>query len=116
LLGGCRCSCLLWPACLFLQFAQGSAPPAMSGAWGAPPSLPPVFFFFIQLLVYDSVCFFLFYPPLGGGQFVQGAMLIRPRVVCGSTACRLAHLVVRIFPSHLGAGIWQHRSPPGFSI
>jgi hypothetical protein len=48
---------------------------------------------------------------------VQGAMLIWPRIVCGSTAYCLAHLVVCVFPSHLGTGIWQwHRSPPGFSI
>jgi hypothetical protein len=31
-------------------------------------------------------------------------MLIWPRVVCGSTACHLAHLVVHIFPNGLGAG------------
>jgi hypothetical protein len=31
---------------------------------------------------------------LSGGQSVQGAMLIWPKVVCGSTACCLAHLVV----------------------
>jgi hypothetical protein len=37
-------------------------------------------------------CFF----PLGAGQSVQGAMLIWPRVVCGSTMCHLAHLVVCI--------------------
>jgi hypothetical protein len=58
--------------------------------------------------------FFLF--SLGGGQSDQGAMLIWPRVVCGSTACHLAHLVVCIFPSSLGAGVWLHESPPGFSI
>jgi hypothetical protein len=51
--------------------------------------------FFFQLLVYYSVCFFLF--SLGGSQSVQGAMLICPRVVCGSTTCHLfAHLVVCI--------------------
>jgi hypothetical protein len=43
-------------------------------------------------------------------------MLIWPRIVCGSTTYGLAHLVVCVFPSHLGAGIWQwHGSPPGFS-
>jgi hypothetical protein len=42
---------------------------------------------------------------LGRGQSVQGAMLIWPRVVCGSTAYRLAHIVARIFPSRLGTGI-----------
>jgi hypothetical protein len=53
---------------------------------------------------------------LGGGWSVQGSMLIWPRVVCGSTAYHLAHLVVCVFPSHLGAGIWLHGSPPGFSV
>jgi hypothetical protein len=33
-------------------------------------------------------------------------MLIWPRVVCGSTAYHLAHLVVRVFPSCLGTGDW----------
>jgi hypothetical protein len=81
------------------------------GAQGAPPSLLRVFF---VVIAYYSV-FFLFY--LGGGQSVQGAMLIWPRVVCGSTVCCLAHLVVCVFPSRLGAGVWWwHGSPPGFSV
>jgi hypothetical protein len=54
---------------------------------------------------------------LGMGQSVQGAMLIWSRVVCESTTCHLAHLMVCIFPSGPGTGIWQqHGSPPGFSI
>jgi hypothetical protein len=68
---------------------------------------------FFVVIAYYSV-FFLF--SLGGGQSVQGAMLIWPRVVCRSTTCCLAHLVVHVFPSCLGAGIWlQPGSPPGFS-
>jgi hypothetical protein len=44
-------------------------------------------------------------------------MLIWPRVVCGNTKCRLAHLVLCVFPSCLGAGFWQwHRSSPCFSV
>jgi hypothetical protein len=44
-------------------------------------------------------------------------MLIWPRVVCESTMYPLAHLVVRVFPSRLGASIWWQRgSPPGFSV
>jgi hypothetical protein len=59
--------------------------------------------------------FFLF--SLGGGRSVQGAMLIWLRVVCGSTMCHLAHLVVWVSPSSLGTGVWQQRgSPPGFSV
>jgi hypothetical protein len=34
-------------------------------------------------------------------------MLIWPRVVSGSTVCHLADLVVCIFPSGLGAGVWS---------
>jgi hypothetical protein len=49
--------------------------------------------FFIVLIAYYSVSLF----SLGGGQSVQGAMLIWPRVVCGSTAYCLAHLVVCVF-------------------
>jgi hypothetical protein len=67
---------------------------------------------FLLLLLIIQL-FFLF--SLGGGRSVQGTMLIWPRVVFGSTAYRLAHLVVRIFPIRLGAAIWQwHASPPGF--
>jgi hypothetical protein len=69
------------------------------------------------------MCFFCCYCllfsffPLGGGRSVQGPMLIWPRVVCGSTEGRLAHLVVHLFPSCLGTAVWQRRgSPPGFSI
>jgi hypothetical protein len=59
--------------------------------------------------------FFLF--SLGGGQSVQGDMLIWPRVVCGSTVYCLAHLVVHVFPSCLGAAMWSwHGRPPGLSV
>jgi hypothetical protein len=56
------------------------------------PSLPSWLRVFV--VVY-SVWFFSVFS-LGGGQSVQGAMLIWPRVVCGSTTCPLAHLVVCI--------------------
>jgi hypothetical protein len=59
--------------------------------------------------------FFLF--SLGGGWSVQGDILIWPRVFCGSTAYRLAHLVVCVSPSHLGTAVCRlRRNPPGFSI
>jgi hypothetical protein len=54
------------------------------------PSLLRVFFFSAACLF--RLVFSLF--SLGGGQSVQGAMLIWPRVVCGSTVYCLAHLVV----------------------
>jgi hypothetical protein len=74
-----------------LQFQEG-IPSPLFGAQGAPPSLQCVF---IVLIAYYSVSLF----SLGGGQSVQGAMLFWPRVVCGSIAYHLAHLV---FPSDLG--------------
>jgi hypothetical protein len=42
-------------------------------------------------------------------------MLIWPRIVCRSTMSCLAHLVVHVFPSHLGAGIWQWSGSPPVS-
>jgi hypothetical protein len=67
--------------------------------------------------LYCSYCLLLSFSflSLGGGRSVQGAMLFWPRVVCGSTAYRSAHLV-RVFPSRLGAGVWWPVCPPGFSI
>jgi hypothetical protein len=62
---------------VYLQFWEGFPSPFFS-AQGAPPSLLHVF---IVLIAYYSGS--LFSP--GGGQSVQGAMLIWPRVVCGST-------------------------------
>jgi hypothetical protein len=69
----------------------------------SPPSVvrtPRLLFYvsFLVVVVYYSVCFlFLFF--LGGGQSVQGTMLIWPRIVCKSTTCHLAHLVVCISPA-----------------
>jgi hypothetical protein len=104
LLGVCCCSCLLQ-----LAYCEGFPLPLFS-AQVTPPSLLHVFF---GVIAYYSVFFSFF---LGGDQSVQGTRLIWPRVVCGSSACHLGHLVVCVFPSSLGAGVWQHRSPPGFSI
>jgi hypothetical protein len=95
---------------VYLQFCEALSP---SSALRAPHPLCYVSFCCCCLL-FSLVFFSLF--SLGGGRSVQGAMLIWPKVVCGSTACRLAHLVVCIFPSHLGAGICWCGSPPGFSI
>jgi hypothetical protein len=92
--------------------SMSDCPSSLFSAQGAPPSLLHVFF--VVVVVYSIWFFSLF--SLGGGQSVQGAMLIWPRVVCGSTMCCLAHLVVCIFPSGLGAGVLWHRSPPGFSV
>jgi hypothetical protein len=93
---------------VYLQFCEGLPLPHL-GAQGTPPSLLCVFF----VVVYYLVSLF----SRGGGRSVQGTTLIWPRIVCESTMCHLAHLVVCVFPSGLGAGVWwRHRSPLGFSI
>jgi hypothetical protein len=106
LLGVCPCSCPFWPgpACLFTVL--GGIPLPTLGAQGTPPSCV-----FIVLIAYYSVSLF----SLGGGWSVHGALLIWPRIVCGSTAYCLAHLV-HVFRSHLGAGVWRPGGPPGFSV
>jgi hypothetical protein len=102
-LGVCCRSCLLQPTC------EGFTLP--SSLVLRAPSLLHVFV--VVVIAYYSVS--LFFPC--GGQSVQGAMLIWPRVVCGSTAYCLAHFVLRVFPSRLGAGVWRHcGSPPGFFV
>jgi hypothetical protein len=75
------------PACLFTV------------PWGNPALFATCLFFCCLLFSFFSLF------SLSGGQSVQGAMLMWSRVVCGSTACRLAHLV-----------IWRCESPPGFSF
>jgi hypothetical protein len=99
---------------VYLQFAWGIAPPPLSGARGALPSLLHVFFFFFFSCSFIiQFVFFSFFIPPGWGSVCPGAMLFWPRVVCGSTACRLAHLVVCVFPSSLGAGVWWRESSSG---
>jgi hypothetical protein len=93
---------------VYLQFCEG---------FPSPPSAlrVPHLVCYVSLLFLLLITQFLFLS-LGGGRSVQGAMLIWPRVVCGSTTYRLAHLV-HIFPCHLGMGDWQSPGgPPDFSI
>jgi hypothetical protein len=78
------CAAIPVPWLVYLQFCEGFPSPLFS-TQGAPPSLLCVFY---VVTAYYSVSLF----SLGGGRFVQGAMLIWLRVVCGSTAYRLAHL------------------------
>jgi hypothetical protein len=94
---------------VYLQFWEGPLPP--SSAFRAPH--PHCYVSSLFLLLITQFLFF----SLGGGWSVQGAMLIWPRVVCGSTTYCLAHLVVCVFPSWLGTDVWQWPGgPPGFSI
>jgi hypothetical protein len=91
------------PACLFTVPGRILLPPLWC-------SVRPTLF--IVLIAYYSVS--LFSP--GGGLSAQGAMLIWPRVVCGSFVYCLSHLVC-VFPSCLGAGNWwPTEDSPGFSI
>jgi hypothetical protein len=106
LLDMCCHSCLLQPACCEgfpLTLLQCSGCPAL--------------FAMCLLCCYCLLFSFFFLFSLGVGRSVQAAMLIWPRVVCGNITSCLAHLMVCVFPSHLGTAIWRwHRSPPGFSI
>jgi hypothetical protein len=90
----------LWPglACLFTVLCGIPLPPL---TFRAPHSLC-----YVSLLFLLIITQFLFFS-LGGGRSVQGAMLIWPRVVCWSTVYHLAHLVICVFSSRLGAGMWR---------
>jgi hypothetical protein len=67
---------------VYLQFWEGF-PSLHFGVQCTPPSLQRVF---IVLIAYYSVSLF----PPGGGWSVQGAMLLWPRVVCGSAMILLS--------------------------
>jgi hypothetical protein len=88
---------------VYLQFRKGfpSAPLQCSGH-------PTLF----AMCLYCAYCLLLSFSFFAGWGSI---MLIWPRVVCGSTAYHLAHLV-RVFPSCLGAGVWWLGGPPGFSV
>jgi hypothetical protein len=98
LLGVCCCSCLLWPAC------EGFPLPRL---WCSKHSTHFAMWHFLLLLLIIQF-FFLFSP--GVGRSIQGAMLIWPRVVCGSSMYHLAHLwstssqTVWVLPSGGGVG------------
>jgi hypothetical protein len=102
------CSHPLWPglACLFTVLGGIPLPP--SSVLSAPHPLCYLCLLFLLLITLSPFS-------LGGGWSVQGAMLIWPRVVCGSTVYRLAHLVC-FFPRRVGVGIWRPGGPPGFSV
>jgi hypothetical protein len=95
------------PACLFT--VPGRIPFLLLQHSGCPT--------LFATCLYCSYCLLLsFSISPGGGWSVQGAMLIWPRVVCGSTVYRLAHLVVHVFPSHLGAGDWRWPGGPSWFL
>jgi hypothetical protein len=99
-----------WPS-FFIYSSRRDSPPPFS-ALRAPHPLCYVSLLFLLLIIQ-----FLFFSP-GGGRSVQGLCCsgLWPRIVCGSTVYRLAHLVC-IFPSCLGVGNWRRpRGSPGFSV
>jgi hypothetical protein len=104
--------CAAAPAFSSELVVRGISPPPPS-VLRAPCSLCYVSFLLLLLIIQF---FFSFFP--GWGLVCpRGYVLIWPRVVCGSTAYCIAHLVVRVFPSHLGTAVgWRRRSPPRFSV
>jgi hypothetical protein len=113
LLGGVRHSCLLWPACLFTVRLRDCPFPTLR-SWGTLPSLLRVFFFFSCLFIIQFV-FFLFFSPLGGSLCPGGYADLAQG--CPWEYCMpLSSPGGLLLPSRIGAGIWWHRSPPGFSI
>jgi hypothetical protein len=95
---------------LFIYSSGKDIPSPTFGTQDAMASLLRVFF---VVIAYYSVS--LFFP--GWWSVCPGGYADLARVVCGSTMSHLAHLVVCVFPSHLGTGVWQRpRGPPGFSI
>jgi hypothetical protein len=97
----------LGPACLFT--VPGRIP--LPHLWCS--GHPTLFATFL----YCSYCLlisFSFFPWMGS--VCTGGYTDLAQVVCGSTVYRLAHLVVHVFPSCLGAGDWWPRGPPGFYV
>jgi hypothetical protein len=93
---------------IYIQFHEGFPLPPL---WCSGCPVPFAMCLFCYCLLFN----FSFFP--GWCRSVQGAMLIWPRVVCGSAVYCLAHLVVRIFPSCLGTAFWRrHGSLPDFSV
>jgi hypothetical protein len=93
---------------LFIYSSGKDSLPPLFRAHDAPPSLPCVFIVFIA---YYSVSL---YSPVWRSVCL-GAMLIWPRIVCGSTTYHWAHLV-HIFPSCLGMSDWPPGGPSCFSL
>jgi hypothetical protein len=109
LLGMRRLSRPLQLAGMFIYSSRRDSPPPLFSAQGTPPCYPCVF---IVLIAYYSVS--LFFP--GWGSVCPGGYADLSQVVCGCTTYHLAHRVVCIFPSCLGAVVWWPGGPPGFSI
>jgi hypothetical protein len=100
------------PAGLFIYSSCGKCSYPTLQIWGCPSLFTLCLFF--QLLVYYSVSFFCFSPGwwsvcLGGYADLAQGCLWEYCMPLSSPGCLL-------LPSRLGAGLWWHRSSPGFSI
>jgi hypothetical protein len=100
---------------VYLQFTWGNAPPPLSGAQGTLPSLLCVFFFFSAACLLFSLVFssFVF---SGWGSVCPGGYADLAQGCLWEYHVSLSSAGGLQLPSRIGAGIWQHRTPPGFSI
>jgi hypothetical protein len=108
LLGKCRYS---WPPPAGL-FIYSSGALWSSGC----PALFATCLFFFQLLVYYSVCFFLFFFPLGGWSVYSGGYADLAQGCLWEYHTLLSSLGGLHLLSRIGGGIWQHRSALDFSV
>jgi hypothetical protein len=93
------------PACLFTVL--GRIPFPQSSVLRAPHPLSHLSLLFLLLITQ-----FLFFPP-GGGQSVKGAMLLWPRLICGSTTVPRSSPCL-CFPKPSGCGRLAARRPSLF--
>jgi hypothetical protein len=85
--GGGTTPAFLAGVCIY-SLLEGAPSPTL---WSSGRPVLSATCLFFSAAVYYSVWLFLFFPWVGSVS--PGAMLIWPRVVCGSTVCHLAHLV-----------------------
>jgi hypothetical protein len=78
------------PASLFIYSSMRDCPSPSLRCSGCPAFFAMCLFLLLFIIQFGFFSLFT----LGGGQSVQGAMLIWPRVVCGSTVCHLAYMEV----------------------
>jgi hypothetical protein len=103
LLGMCHCSCLLH------RLVRDSPPPSSVLSALCPLS-------HVSSLLLLLITQFLFFS-LGGVGRSRGLCCSGPGLSVGVPWYHETHLVVHVFPSRLGASIWQQPGgPPGFSI
>jgi hypothetical protein len=100
---------------LFIYSLPEVLPLTHSLELGVPSPLCYMSFFF-QLLVYYSVCFFLFFFPLGGWSVYSGGYADLAQGCLWEYHTLLSSLGGLHLLSRIGGGIWQHRSALDFSV